>query len=101
MQVLTDEVLVLSSGCEQGVTRAVAREQSGRLGDGVVVGTPHEFDGVTDSCINGERNVTQNTLSRSNNDGVGSTSAVARGVGSRWLVAAGRRAISSNAFYWP
>ena len=67
----------------------------------MVVGTPHELDGVTDSCIYGERNVAQNTLSRSNDDGVGSASAVACSVSGRRLIADGRRAVSSNAFYWP
>lgn len=69
------EGLVLGAGSEGSVGGLVARSQLRRLGDGVVVGAPHEQDGVTDRGIDGERNVTENTLGRCDDDSVGSTAA--------------------------
>lgn len=71
---VVDEVLVLDTRGEEGITSAVAREESRGLGHGVVVGAPHELDGVTDGGVDGEGNVTQDTLGGGDNDGVGSTS---------------------------
>jgi len=71
---VVDEVLVLDTGGEEGITSAVAREESRGLGHGVVVGTPHELDGVTDGGVDCEGNVTQDTLGGGDDNGVGSTS---------------------------
>ena len=69
------ERLVLGAGSERGVGGLVTGSQLRRLGDGMVVGAPHEQDSVTDRGIDGEGNVTEDTLRRCNNDGVGSTTA--------------------------
>lgn len=81
---LTAEALVLLAGSERCVRSLVAHLQFGRLGDSVVVGTPHELDGVTDGGIDSERHVTEDALSRCDIDGVGST-------GSRATHSSGRR----------
>jgi hypothetical protein len=67
------EALVLFSGCERAIGSLVARGKLRRFGDGVVVGTPHELDGVTDGSVYGERYISEDTLGRRNNDGVSST----------------------------
>jgi len=68
LEARTDEILVLSSACEQVVRRLVARQKSRGLGDGMIVCTPHELDGVTCGRSHCEWNVAQNSLSRSDND---------------------------------
>lgn len=68
-----DEVLVLRSRGEERIGSLVARKQRRRFGDGVVVSTPHEFDGITDGGIDGEGDVAEDTLSGSDDDSVGST----------------------------
>lgn len=72
---LKDESCVLLAGSEGAVASLVARSELARLGDGVVVRAPHEHDGITDGRVHGERNVTENTLRRSDDDGVGDTGA--------------------------
>jgi hypothetical protein len=62
---------------EECVAGLVAGSELIGLGDGVVLGVPLELDGVTDGCVDGERNVTEDTLGRCNDDSVGSTSSVA------------------------
>ena len=37
----------------------------------MVVGTPHEHDGIANGCVEGEGHVAENTLRRSNDDSVG------------------------------
>jgi hypothetical protein len=69
--VLTNESLVLLARCEGSVGRLVAKRKLGGLGNSVVVGTPNEFDSVPNGCVDGEGNITENTLCRSNIDGVG------------------------------
>jgi hypothetical protein len=66
----------------------------------VVVSTPHELDGVTDGCVHGEGDVTEDTLGRGDDNGVGSASASAAcGLSSGWgsLVLDGSLAVGSNA----
>ena len=67
----TDEALVLFTRSERSVRGLVARSQFGTLSDGVLVGSPHEFDSVSDRGVDSEGVVTEDTLSRSDNDGVG------------------------------
>jgi hypothetical protein len=43
------------------------------MGDGVLVSTPYEHDGVTDRSIGSERDVTEDTLGRCDNDCMGGT----------------------------
>lgn len=87
-----DEVLVLGARSEKTIRRLVADFELRRLGNGVVVGTPHESDGITDGRVQGERNVTENTLCGCNNDGVSNTSTLANGVSCCWSVLGGRKA---------
>lgn len=99
--ILTDEVLVVLAGGEESITRLVARQELRALGDGVVVGTPHELDGVTDGRIQGEGNVTQDALSRGDDDGVGGASAdgaLATAGGGRGSVLSRWGTEGSNAF---
>lgn len=52
---LTDEALVLLAVSEDGgVGALVARQESRRLGDGVLVSTPVELDGVANRRVGGE-----------------------------------------------
>jgi hypothetical protein len=67
------EVLDLNPGSEWSFGSLVTDFQLGRLGDGVVVGIPHEPDSITNRSIDSEGNITENTLGRSDNDGVGNT----------------------------
>ena len=86
---------------EEAITSAVARKEGRGLGHSVVVGTPHELDGVTDGSVDGEGNVTEDTLGGCNNDSVGSTSSSdttglsSSGGGS---IGAGLLAMGSHAF---
>jgi len=68
---LKDEVLQLNARGEGSVGSLVARSEDGALGDGVVVGAPDEFDGITDGSVDGEGDVAEDTLGRSNPDDVG------------------------------
>jgi hypothetical protein len=68
-----DEALVLFAGSERCIRGLVARSQFGTLGDGMFVRSPHELDSVSDRCIDGEGVITEDTLSRSNNDRDGAT----------------------------
>ena len=71
--ILTHEALVLFARCERRVGCLVANLKLGRLGDRVVVGTPHKHDGIANGCVKGEGHITENTLSGSNDDSVGCT----------------------------
>lgn len=76
----------MSTGSEGSITRLVAWREFGGLGDGVVVSTPHEFDGVSNRCVQGEGNVTEDTLCWGDNDGpgcAGSSASLTFGSGSR------------------
>jgi len=66
----------------------------------VIVGTPHELDGVTDGSVHRERNVAEDALGRSDNDSVSCTRALVSGprVGGSWGVSGRRNAIRSNTF---
>jgi len=66
-----DEALVLFTRSERSVRCLVARSQFGTLSDGVFVGSPHELDSVSDRGVDSEGVVTEDTLSRSDNDRVG------------------------------
>ena len=59
---LEDKVLQLKTRGKGRVGSRVARSEFRALGDGVVVSTPDEFDGVADGSIDGEGNVTKDTL---------------------------------------
>ena len=67
---LEDEVLQLNTRSEGGIQGLVARSELGALGDGVVVSTPDELDGITDGGVDGEGDVTEDTLGRSDPDDV-------------------------------
>ena len=60
-----DEVLQLNTGSEGRVGSLVARSKLRALGDGVVVGAPDELDGITDGSVDSERDITEDTLGRS------------------------------------
>jgi hypothetical protein len=49
----------------------------------MVVGTPHELDGVANGRVKGKRNIAEDSLCRGNDDGVGcaSTSGIRAGGG--------------------
>lgn len=68
---LTYKALVLFARCERRVGRLVANLKLRGLGYRVVVGTPHEHDGIANGCVEGEGHVAKNTLRRSNDDSVG------------------------------
>lgn len=72
---LTAERLVLCTRCEEGIRRLVARFELRGFGDGVIVGAPHEHDGVTDRCVHCEGYITEDTLRRGDNNGMRSTTA--------------------------
>lgn len=67
----------------------------------MIVGTPHELDGVTDGSVHRERNVAEDALGRSDNDSMSCTRALVSipRVGGSWGVRGRRSAIRSNAFY--
>ena len=67
---LKDEVLQLDTRGEGGVGSLVARSELRTLGNGMVIGTPDEFDGIADGSVDGKRNVTEDTLGRSDPDDV-------------------------------
>jgi hypothetical protein len=68
---LTFEVFILTAGSERVDVRSpVAQLENGTLGNGVVVGTPTEEDGVPNGSVQSERNVAKDALARSHNDGV-------------------------------
>lgn len=69
------ERLVLDARCEGVLVRLVADFELGRVSDGVHVRVPHEFDRVADGCVGSEGNIAEDTLGRSDNDGVGRTRA--------------------------
>jgi hypothetical protein len=71
---LEDEVLLLKTGGEGlDFTRLVAWEESGTLSDSVVVGSPHELDGVANRGVYSEGDETKDTLLRGDDDGVDNT----------------------------
>ena len=65
---LEDEVLQLDTRGEGSIGGLVARSELRALGNGVVVSTPDELDGIADGSVDGEGNVTENTLGRSDPD---------------------------------
>lgn len=96
------EAHVLLAGSEGVVSGLVARKELRRLGDGVVVGPPHEVDGVTRGNGHHRRNEPLDTLSRRNDDSVGLAARRARAVragGRRGSVHGGGSTVLSNAFY--
>jgi len=64
------EALILLARSEGGGGSLVAREELRRLGDGVLVGAPHELDCIADGSVNGEGNIPEGALSGSNDNGV-------------------------------
>jgi len=68
-----DEALILFTGSKWRVSGLVARQELAGLGHGVVVGTPLEHDGVTNGGVEGEWDVTKDTLGGGNNNSVGNT----------------------------
>ena len=78
---LEDEVLQLDTRGEGGIGGLVARSELRALGNGVVVGTPDELDGIADGSVDGEGNVTEDTLSRSDPDDVSLSSLSGRLIG--------------------
>lgn len=80
--ILTNEGLVLRARSEGLVTGLVAKIELGRLGHSVVVCAPNEFNGVANRCVDSEGNISKNTLSRRDPDGVRRTVSVAAGAGS-------------------
>lgn len=68
---LKGEVLELNTRGERRIGSLVARSELGALGDGVVVSTPDELDGITDGSVDGEGDVTEDTLGRGNPDDMG------------------------------
>jgi len=65
---LKDEVLQLNARGEGNIGSLVARSELRALGDGVVVSAPDELDGIADGSVEGEGDVTEDTLSGSNPD---------------------------------
>ena len=78
---LEDEVLQLDTRGEGGVRGLVARSELRALGNGVVVSTPDELDGIADGSVDGEGNVTEDTLGRSDPDDVSLSGLGGRGIG--------------------
>ncbi len=76
--ILTLEALVLFARRERMVGRLVAKLKLRRLGHCVVVGIPLEQDGITDGCVEHGWHIAEDTLRRSNYDGVGCASPIAR-----------------------
>ena len=72
---IESEVLVVSSRSEGSGRGLVAKLKLRGLGDGVVVGTPDELDGVTDGRVDGERHVAEHALGGCNDNGVGGAGA--------------------------
>ena len=63
---LEDEVFQLKTRGEGRIGGRVARSELRALGDGVVVSAPDELDCITDGSIDGEGDVTKDTLGGSN-----------------------------------
>ena len=78
---LEDEVLQLDTGGEGGIRGLVARSELRALGNGVVVSTPDELDGISNGSVDGEGDVTEDTLSRSDPDDVSLSSFSGRLIG--------------------
>jgi len=68
---LEGEILHLNARGEGRIRSLVARSELRALGNGVVVSAPDELDSVADGSVDGEGDVTKDTLSRSNPDDVG------------------------------
>jgi hypothetical protein len=67
---LKDEVLEVKTRRNRRVGSRIAGSELRALGHGVVVGAPDELDGVTDGSVDGEGDVTEDTLGRCNVDDV-------------------------------
>ena len=65
------EALVLYAGSERFIEGLVADLQLRRLRDGMHISMPDELNRVTDRSVRHEGHVAQDTLSRSDDDGVG------------------------------
>lgn len=87
---------------EGRVAGLVAKFELGGLGHGVVICAPNEFDGVADGCVDGEGDISKDTLSGRDPDGVRRTISVAARASShrrRWRHVHGRgRAKLSHTF---
>jgi hypothetical protein len=70
---LTFEVFQVNARIEWLIECFVANLESRAFSDSVVVGAPSENDGVSDRCIEGERNITKYSLGGCDNDGVRNT----------------------------
>ena len=68
-----DEALVVRARGKRRIAGLVADLELRGLGDGVDVSTPHETDSVANGSVGGEGDVTQDTLGRGDDDGVGDT----------------------------
>lgn len=99
-----DEALVLEARSKGSVTGLVAGGEGRRLGDGVAVGSPHELDGITDSSIEHEGDIAQNTLGRCDDNSVGNTVSTCSGLSwggnarGRSVSSSSGAAVGSNAF---
>lgn len=82
------EVFQLKTGGKGRIRSRVAGSELRALGDGVVISTPDELDGITDGSIDGEGNITKDTLGRSNIDDVSLA-----GLGWRVIVRRHRRGV--------
>ena len=78
---LEDEVFELAARGKGRILSGIARSELRALGDGVVVSTPDELDGITDGSVDSEGHITEDALGGSNIDDVS-------------LAALGRRAIT-------
>lgn len=81
--ILTNKGLVLFARCKGRVACLVTNGKFGRLGYGVLVSAPNEFDSIADRCIDGKRHISENTFCRSNYDSVGYPFAATSRAGSR------------------
>lgn len=92
----------MNAGCEGRVRGSITRCQIGALGDGVVVGAPHKFDGITNGGVYSEGNIAENTLGWCNDDCVCNTvsdvAVVRSGLGGRRSPRLRRAAVLSKAF---
>jgi len=88
-----DKRFVLRARSKWSIVRFIARSESRGLGDRVYISAPHKFDGVADGRVDSKRNITQNTLSGSNNNSICSAAARASctGASRRWGAVGGRR----------
>ena len=67
---LKDKVFQLKTRGKGRIRSRVARSELRTLCDGVVIGAPDKLDGITDGSVDGERDITEDTLGRSNIDDV-------------------------------